>query len=59
MEQLGFSPVSVKQTKWLVLRLVKYTSVKLIGWSSVTGIVLSSCQLFKKNIFGKSWFYMK
>ena len=28
MEQLGFSPVSVKQTKWLALRLVKYTGVK-------------------------------
>ena len=38
MEQLDFSPVSVKQTKWLALRLVKYIGVKLIGWSIITGI---------------------
>ena len=36
MEQLGFSQVSVKQTKWLALGLVKYMGVKLIGWSIVT-----------------------
>ena len=47
MEQLGFLPILVNQTQWLVLRLVKYKGVKLIGWSIVTGIVLSSCQLFK------------
>ena len=36
MEQLDFLPVSVKQTQWLALRLVKYTSVKLIRGSIVT-----------------------
>ena len=44
---LGFSPVSVKQTQRLALRLLKYTGVQLIGWLIVTGIVLSSCQHFK------------
>ena len=29
IEQFGFSPVSVKQTQWLALRLVKYTGVLL------------------------------
>ena len=39
MEQLGFLPVSIKQTQWLALRLVKYTGVKLIGYSIDTRIV--------------------
>ena len=59
MEQLGFTPLSVKQTKWLALRLVMYTGVKLIGWSIVTWDRFKFLSALQIKKFGKSWFSMK
>ena len=50
MEPLGFSPVSVKKTQWLALRLVKYTGVKLIYWDRLKFLSALQIKYFRKKV---------